>query len=439
MFCVECGKSLNGSPKFCSECGNQVEGFKLLDQPHAPITEINITELISKHFELFGGYGTSPEDRFLIEKATWELLDDLTVRIDGTRVFEGEEIGINITDTLADHSFPFFVRSLVDSKSVPENIMPIISTFLLVQLIGLDIRVDDKDLHKLIQSALKDNLSDANLYVFGIDFYGIRIHNFYQEHFPEGTNEFLQNVLRQAENSNPGRIECPPRRRAWTPPALLESVPNWGEEKFFDGEDRKKRWQGICRWHDQVFYAKIKTVKQVFESQEWLNKYIQHLEENYLSHMLEEEWLGLIQCRESAGENKSPNDGAQKLIFFTSGGVCEIFRDTTFMSRARSKPDYIKRQNIVRITVGTKIHETHSGFGSSAATWMTLTIETTGHRINTKYIYLGDSEKQMNENRPKIMANLDSISKQYSLEAGTTVQSSSGFTITPSIGFWHSI
>jgi hypothetical protein len=419
---MECGKAISGSPKFCSECGTQVVGFKLSDQPHVPIAEINITELISKHFELLGGYGTSPEDRFLIEKAAWDLLDDFTFRVDGSHVVVDNSI--TITNTLAE-VVPFFLRSLVDSKSVPESVMPIISTFILKEIIKHDFKVNARDFHKLIQNSLKDHLSDANLYVFGITFYIERVRFFYKELFPEGIGEFLQNLLRNMENSNPGKIEY---------------LSNWMViENLFDGGDRKQEWRSIYLLNNEKFYPKTETVKHVLESESWLNKYKPHLEENYLSHMLEEQWLGLIQCRESAGENKSPNDGAEKLIFFTSNGVCEIFKDTTFMSKARSKPDYIKRQNVARITVGTKIHETHAGFGSSAATWMTLTIETTGHRINTKYIYLGDSEKQMNENRPKIMANLDSISKQYCLEAGSTVQSSSGFTITPSIGFWHSI
>jgi hypothetical protein len=428
MFCMECGKALSGSPKFCSECGTQVVGFKLSDQPPVPFAEINIAELISKHFELLGGYGTSPEDRRLIKDAIFRLFDDVAIAIDGKSHRDGDLVSEKLREVM-----PVIHEAILKSNLIPEQIIPIISNLLLRQHMN---RTKDSKIyyvegssitypcyHELIKNSLRDVLSDGNLYTFGEDAVRDFLIMFYKEHYPEGIGDFLQNLNRAAESSMPG---------------ALEGFPEFCDGTF-DGFERKSMWQTLYSAFQLAFYPKITTVRQVLESKEWLNKYIQHLEENYLSHMLEEEWLGFFTCRESAGENKSPNDGAEKIIFFTSGGVCEIFQDTTFMSKARSKPDYIKRQNVARITVGTKIHETHAGFGSSANTWITLTIETTGHRINTKYIYLGDSEKLMNENRPIIMAHLDSISKQYSLEAGTTVQSSSGFTITPSIGFWHSI
>jgi hypothetical protein len=70
---------------------------------------------------------------------------------------------------------------------------------------------------------------------------------------------------------------------------------------------------------------------------------------------------------------------------------------------------------------------------------MVITIHTTNYEVHTKYMHLGDNEQELNSSRPGIMRKLEQIAKFYSLVEGDVAQSSSGYTLTPSIGFWQSL
>jgi hypothetical protein len=70
---------------------------------------------------------------------------------------------------------------------------------------------------------------------------------------------------------------------------------------------------------------------------------------------------------------------------------------------------------------------------------MVLTIFTADNKIYTKHVYLGDSESELNASRPLMMERLRNISKYFRIVEGDVIQSSSGFSVSPSIGFWQGI
>ena len=145
----------------------------------------------------------------------------------------------------------------------------------------------------------------------------------------------------------------------------------------------------------------------------------------------------MIQCQEMVTGNKSPISGKEKILFFSDQGVCEIY--TKEKHRRGASPRLFQRDTVSEISIGTEVHESHGGFTSSVSTFMVITIHTTNYEVHTKYMHLGDNEQELNSSRPGIMKELEQIARFYSLVEGDVAQSSSGYTLTPSIGFWHSL
>jgi hypothetical protein len=52
---------------------------------------------------------------------------------------------------------------------------------------------------------------------------------------------------------------------------------------------------------------------------------------------------------------------------------------------------------------------------------------------------MGGNEAELNSARPEMMKKIAEISKFYKIVEGDVIQSSSGFSISPSIGIWHPI
>jgi hypothetical protein len=419
MFCTNCGVGLTGGPKFCPGCG-VAAGLK---GPSLSINEL-IEKLIETHLDVLVGYGSAPSDRAIIEESLTKLFNELQLKTVGGTCFTFDPATRACTsdtvDEFADSIAPLAIHAIMSRSNLQESILPCVSTFLNWFVFSIDIPVNPETVHRIFIFNLRDGLSDANLTFFGFNTNIEIVKSFYQDTYPQGREEFFSQLKLIAESSEPGEIDVLPGNRPW----------------FEAGTDRKKLW-GIARDIFQETFFPVKTsIKEILDSADWLKEHLIFLQGS-LPSFLTQEYLGLIQCQESVTGNKSPISGKDKLLLFSDYGICEIY--TKEKHRRGTAPVFLSRNEVTEISIGTEVHESHGGFSSSVSTFMVITIHTSNYQIRTLYVYMGGNEQELNSSRPRIMQNLERIATYYSLVEGDVAQSSSGYTMTPSIGFWHSI
>jgi hypothetical protein len=92
--------------------------------------------------------------------------------------------------------------------------------------------------------------------------------------------------------------------------------------------------------------------------------------------------------------------------------------------------------HISTISVGTEYHTQYQGITSTSDVSWTLTFFTTDYTQFTKYLYLGRSEKEMNQNRPTHGKTLESLSQFFEIEQGDSFETSDGYTTSIGFGWW---
>jgi hypothetical protein len=90
--------------------------------------------------------------------------------------------------------------------------------------------------------------------------------------------------------------------------------------------------------------------------------------------------------------------------------------------------------NLATISVGTEQHTQYQGLVSTSEVNWTLTFFTTNYTQTTKFLYLGQNEREMNQNRPAHGKTLELLSQFFELEQGDSFETSDGYTT--SFGFW---
>jgi hypothetical protein len=419
MFCSECGSGLENQPKFCPNCGAAI-GVKA---PELDVKKLT-TELVDTHLGLLGGYGSVASDRSIIEEAITNLFNEIHKVTEGENLFTFDPVtracSSDTTDEFAESIAPQVIDIVLTSAKVQEYIRPCISSFMNWFVYSIDIPIHATTKHIMFLNNLKDTLSDANLTFFGFTSNAEIVKNFYLDEYPEGKNEFFSLLTSIADQSKSGEIEVLPGNQPW----------------FAPGTDRKEQWDNVKTHFEQSFFPVKTTVKEILGSNSWLDEHLVYLQTSMPS-FLAEEFVALIQCQEMVTGNKSPISGKEKILLFSDQGICEIY--TKEKHRRGTSPHLFQREIVSEISIGTETHESHGGFTSSASTFMVITIHTTNYEVHTKYMHLGDNEQELNSSRPGIMRKLEQIAKFYSLVEGDVAQSSSGYTLTPSIGFWQSL
>ena len=420
MFCIECGHEIDGKPKFCPECGTNI-GSKT---PKAVPSEL-IESLIGKHFALIAGYGNSPDDRFIVHNAIVNLFNDFSMQMYGTDCFVNfkevtGDVDCNFSVDFTDEAIELIIELLIQSDKVVPLLKPIVTKFLFwFVYFGLsEVKINSIIAHKIHLTTLEDRLSDSNLGWYGVSPVSEIIINFYKNVLPESKDDFLAAMQSVVSTVESGSIDLIP-----------------GLKPLFDSNaDRKATWEYIYSLYTEAFTAL--SVNSILEMTDWLKEYVPYFESK-LAAFLDQEFVALIQCQESVIGNKSPISGKDQILFFSNQGICEIY--TKEKHRRGSQPIFYPLSEIHEISIGTEDHESYGGFTSSVSTFMVLTIFTVSHKIYTKHIYMGGNEAELNSARPEMMKKIAEISKLYTIVEGDVIQSSSGFSVSPSIGIWHPI
>jgi len=419
MYCTECGHGIDGTLKFCPECGTKIgdKTFKV-----APVELIQ--SLITKHFSVIAGYGSAPDDRVIVHSAIVNLFNDFSRQMFGSDCFENFDKSTGDADCdfpieFTDEHIELVVEALIQSDELNDLIKPIVAGFLFwfVYFTFSDLRINPTIAHKIKLLTLDDKLSDSNLRWFSnTEVFGF-IKDFYKNIFPGGKNEFLSAMQSIVSSVKPGP---------------LGTIP--GHSGFDNNKDRKTEWENLYTIYNSADISL--SIKSVLETQNWLEEYKLYFESNFTT-FLDQEFVALIQCQESVIGNKSPISGKDQILFFSTQGICEVYAKKKH--RRNSQPLFYTLSEVAEISIGTEEHESFSGFSSSVSTFMVFTIFTTSNKIYTKHIYLGDTESKLNASRPQMMERLQNISKFFTIVEGDVIQSSSGFSISPAIGFWQGI
>lgn len=419
MFCSDCGNALESNPKFCQNCGAPTGASK----PEIDIQEFT-KGLVDTHLGLLGGYGSAASDRAIIEEAITNLFNEIHKATVGENLFTFDSAtracSSDTTDEFAESIAPQVIDIILTSAKVQDSIRPCISTFMNWFVYSIDIPIQSSTKHIMFLNNLRDSLSDANLTFFGFTSNIEVVKTFYLDEYPQGQDEFFSLLTMIADQSKSGEIEVLPGNQPW----------------FATGTDRRELWGNVKTHFEQSFFPVKLTVREILESNSWLGEHLIYLQTSSPS-FLSEEFVALIQCQEMVTGNKSPISGKEKILFFSDQGVCEIY--TKEKHRRGTSPRLFQRDTVSEISIGTEVHESHGGFTSSVSTFMVITIHTTNYEVHTKYMHLGNNEQELNSSRPGIMKKLEQIARYYSLVEGDVAQSSSGYTLTPSIGFWHSL
>ena len=420
MYCTECGHGIDSTLKFCPECGTKI-GDKTLKVAPAELIET----LIDKHFSLIAGYGSAPDDRIIVHSAIIKFFNDFSMQMFGSDCF----VNFDKSNGDADCDFPveftdeyieIVLENLIQSDKINGLIKPILAKYLFwfIYFTFSDLRINPIIAHKIKLLALEDKLSDSNLsWFYNSEVFGFT-KEFYKNIFPSGKDEFLSAMHSIVSSVKPGSID---------------TIPGYSAS-FNSNKDRKTEWGNLYDIYNSSFIPL--SIQSVLEQQEWLNEYKPYFESNFAT-FLDQEFVALIQCQESVIGNKSPISGKDQILFFSTQGICEVYAKEKH--RRNSQPLFYTLSEVAEISIGTEEHESFSGFSSSVSTFMVFTIFTTGNKIYTKHIYLGDTEPELNASRPQMMERLQNISKFFTIVEGDVIQSSSGFSISPSIGFWQGI
>jgi hypothetical protein len=418
--CRKCGIDLAIENKFCPECGS-----KIMEQSYLIDFENLIRSLTEKHLKLLSGYGNSRDDRGLVEHSVTKILDEVCFNFYGANFYESFDPktrlgGIFINDEFEERYLPLIIDHLLHSNEVPQNILPIVSNFLLhfCQFAHENSNFFNSDLkNEIILNSLQDNLSDQNLTVFYDAFWFQIFVDFYTTEYPDEKEVFFESLQNMKRAAKPGEIDYPQNHD-----------PSKNLEVTFEGvSDRQELWSRLVNYYQQGLYP------QKFKVQDFLGLDGLSDARNYIvrefPEFLDYEYLAFFYC-------KPELSGKDYFLIFTDKGICYFPMKAKHM---KGKPSFYPVHDIEKITIGEEIHESHGGFTSSTSNWMLLTIFTKQFQQYARYIPDGSNEQEMNEIRPSRMEDLNKISRYYQLEEGESYQSASGFSLSPSIGVWGPI
>jgi hypothetical protein len=319
-----------------------------------------------------------------------------------------------------DEYIELVLEILIQSDEINDLLKPIVAKYLFwfVYFTFSDLRIKPTIAHKIKLLTLEDKLSDSNLSWFNnSEVFGFT-KDFYKNIFAEGKDEFLSAMYSIVSSVKPGPID---------------TIPGYSAN-FDSNKDRKTEWENLYTIYNSSFVPL--SIESVLNEYDWLKEYKPYFETNLIT-FLNQEFVALIQCQESVIGNKSPISGKDQILFFSTKGICEVYAKEKH--RRNSQPLFYALSEVSEVSVGTEEHESFSGFSSSVSTFMVLTIFTADNKIYTKHVYLGDSESELNASRPLMMERLRNISKYFRIVEGDVIQSSSGFSVSPSIGFWQGI
>lgn len=112
-------------------------------------------------------------------------------------------------------------------------------------------------------------------------------------------------------------------------------------------------------------------------------------------------------------------------LLFTTEGV--ILLSKKFQGRFTGESSVIPAKSIRDIEIGSDLHTEYRGVTSTTSSYWTISINTTDFQSFTRWIWIGNSEDQMNQIRPGLVSDLQEISKIYDLREGDDWQTSGGF------------
>lgn len=96
----------------------------------------------------------------------------------------------------------------------------------------------------------------------------------------------------------------------------------------------------------------------------------------------------------------------------------------------------VDRATVTQVSVGSEDHIEYQGVTSSESFYWTLTFETTNFQRYTRYLYVGRSEEEMNQNRPQLGSLLQRLGQYFELVEGDSYTSSGGYTTSFGFGWW---
>jgi hypothetical protein len=410
ISCKNCNIDIAPESKFCPECGS-----KIIEKNNVIDFESLIQGLIEKNLELLSGYGDSRDDRGLVEHGVTKIIDGVCSNFYGNTFYQDfnpkTRLGnVYINEEFTNNYLPLIVEFLIKSNDVPSTILPVISSFLWQSTIENNVDLDIELKNQIILNTLQDNLSDNNLSIFYTDFWFQVVIDFYNTTAPNKKDAFLKSLTDLANSAKAGVIDIPQSR-----------------ESFLDLSNRQELWQNLIVIYQTGLYPQQFTVHD-FLGLDGLGDAKNYIQREF-PEVLKYEYLAFFYC-------KPDLEGKDFFLIFTSEGICYFPMKAKHM---KGKPSFYPAKEIDKITIGEEIHESHGGFTSSTSHWMLLTIFTKEFQQYARYIPDGNSEQEMNEIRPSRMADLNKISKYYQLEEGESYQSSSGFSLSPSIGVWGPI
>lgn len=410
ISCKNCNIDIAPESKFCPECGS-----KIIEKNNVIDFESLIQGLIEKNLKLLSGYGDSRDDRGLVEHGVTKIIDGVCSNFYGDTFYQDfnpkTRLGnVYINEEFTNNYLPLIVEFLIKSNNVPSTILPVISSFLWQSTIENNVDLDIELKNQIILNTLQDNLSDNNLSIFYTDFWFQIVIDFYNTTAPNKKDAFLKSLTDLANSAKAGVIDIPQSR-----------------ESFLDLSNRQELWQNLIVIYQTGLYPQQYTVHD-FLGLDGLGDAKNYIQREF-PEVLKYECLTFFYC-------KPELEGKDFFLIFTSEGICYFPMKAKHM---KGKPLFYPAKEIAKITIGEEIHESHGGFTSSTSHWMLLTIFTKDFQQYARYIPDGNSEQEMNEIRPSRMAQLNDISKYYQLEEGESYQSSSGFSLSPSIGVWGPI
>jgi hypothetical protein len=174
-------------------------------------------------------------------------------------------------------------------------------------------------------------------------------------------------------------------------------------------------------FEEVVEAVSITTVEQAFTKD---SEDIEYLRKNAAA-VLPDEFLMHFYCLTERG-------GKTQLVVVSRNYIVFIPVKKTGWSPAPFEILHVS--NLATISVGTEQHTQYQGLVSTSEVNWTLTFFTTNYTQTTKFLYLGQNEREMNQNRPAHGKTLELLSQFFELEQGDSFETSDGYTT--SFGFW---
>jgi hypothetical protein len=111
----------------------------------------------------------------------------------------------------------------------------------------------------------------------------------------------------------------------------------------------------------------------------------------------------------------------------------------TFTSRwfeLEEQGEQYNGSTVSEIQFGTESHTRHSGISSKDSLYTTITVFLEDGRQFTRYRFMGNNEKEINDGRVNLRSGMEALAQLYEVTDGGHGFSSSGFRTSYSIGYW---